>query len=70
MTPPEDTPPAAPSAVPVQPLFTDAHADVVDLAVHRATEPVQEPLRDLPEASGSFQRYPATRRSPNAKRKR
>ncbi len=69
--PPEDTPPAAPSVAPVRPLFTDAHADIVDLADHRSpTEPVQESLRDLPEASGSFQRYPAPRRSPNAKRKR
>ena len=71
VTPPEDTPPAAPSVVPVRPLFTEAHANVVDLADHRSpTEPVQEPLRDLPEASGSFQRYPAARRSPSAKRKR
>ena len=72
VTPPEDTPPAAPSVVPVRPLFTEAHAHVVDLAAHRAPAeaPVQEPLRDLPEASGSFQRYPANRRSPNAKRKR
>ena len=71
VTPPEDTPPAAPSVVPVRPSFTEAHADVVDLAAHRApAEAVQEPLRDLPEAAGSYQRYPAPRRSTNAKRKR
>ncbi len=71
VTPPEDTPPAAPSVVPVRPLFTEAQADVVDLADHRSPiEPVQEPLRDLPEAAGSFQRYPAPRGSPSAKRKR
>ena len=28
VTPPEDTPPTAPSAAPLRPLFTEAHADV------------------------------------------
>ena len=74
VTPPEDTPPAAPSAVPVRPLFTDAHADVVDLADHRASAPPapagQESPREVSEAAGSYQRYPAARRSTNAKRKR
>ena len=74
VTPPEDTPPTAPSSAPVRLLFTDAHADVVDLADRRASAqpaPVgQEGPREVSEAAGSYQRCPAPRRSTNAKRKR